>query len=149
MNKFIYLSLFIFYSAYSFSQSNCSNPLHVDLCPSITLYHQTNAGMIDPLGDCAEIARSNSLWYHVDAAWGGALIASNTLRGTLKGIEQADSITIDAHKWFATTMGCGMFLTRHTDLLSSAFHVSTGFMPSNLPKFDPYVTTVQWSSQMS
>jgi glutamate/tyrosine decarboxylase-like PLP-dependent enzyme len=105
----------------------------------------TNAGMIDPLGDCAEIARSNSLWYHVDAAWAGALIASNKLRGTLKGIEQADSITIDAHKWFATTMGCGMFLTRHTDLLSSAFQVSTGFMPSNLPKFDPYVTTVQWS----
>jgi glutamate/tyrosine decarboxylase-like PLP-dependent enzyme len=105
----------------------------------------TNAGMIDPLGDCAEIARSNSLWYHVDAAWGGALIASNALRGTLKGIEQADSITIDAHKWLATTMGCGMFLTRHTDLLSSAFQVSTGFMPSNLPKFDPYVTTVQWS----
>src|SRR5215469_15703392 len=48
----------------------------------------TNAGMIDPLGECAEIARSNSLWYHVDAAWGGALIASSRLRGILKGIEQ-------------------------------------------------------------
>src|SRR6267142_3790729 len=58
----------------------------------------TNAGMIDPLVACAEIARSYRLWYHVDAAWGGALIASDKLRGTLQGIEQADSITIDAHK---------------------------------------------------
>jgi glutamate/tyrosine decarboxylase-like PLP-dependent enzyme len=105
----------------------------------------TNAGMIDPLVACAGIARSHGLWYHVDAAWGGALIASDTLRGTLKGIEQADSITIDAHKWFATTMGCGMFLTMHAALLSSAFQVSTGFMPSNVPNLDPYVTTVQWS----
>jgi glutamate/tyrosine decarboxylase-like PLP-dependent enzyme len=105
----------------------------------------TNAGMIDPLVACAEIARSYGLWYHVDAAWGGALIASDILRGTLAGIEQADSVTIDAHKWFATTMGCGMFLTRHTAVLSSAFQVSTDFMPSNVPSLDPYVTTVQWS----
>jgi aromatic-L-amino-acid decarboxylase len=105
----------------------------------------TNAGMIDPLVACAEIARSYGLWYHVDAAWGGALIASDTLRGALEGIERADSITIDAHKWFATTMGCGMFLTRHPPVLSSAFQVSTGFMPSNVPDRDPYVITVQWS----
>jgi glutamate/tyrosine decarboxylase-like PLP-dependent enzyme len=105
----------------------------------------TNAGMIDPLTACAEIARAFGLWYHVDAAWGGALIASDTLRGTLVGIEQADSVTIDAHKWFATTMGCGMFITRHARVLSSAFQVSTGFMPSNVFNLDPYVNSVQWS----
>jgi glutamate/tyrosine decarboxylase-like PLP-dependent enzyme len=105
----------------------------------------TNAGMIDPLTSCAEIARAFGLWYHVDAAWGGALIASDRLRGTLVGIERADSVTIDAHKWFATTMGCGMFITSHAPVLSSAFQVSTGFMPSNLSNFDPYVNSVQWS----
>ena len=105
----------------------------------------TNAGMIDPLVDCAEIARSSGLWYHVDAAWGGALIASDKLRGVLSGIEQADSVTIDAHKWFATTMGCGMFLTRQAPVMSTAFQVSTSFMPSNVPTLDPYVTSVQWS----
>ncbi len=105
----------------------------------------TNAGMIDPLGACAEIARLSGIWYHVDAAWGGALIASDKLRGILAGIEQADSVTIDAHKWFATTMCCGMFITRHAPVLSSAFQVSTSFMPSNLPSLDPYVTSVQWS----
>ncbi|MGA2412302.1 MAG: pyridoxal-dependent decarboxylase, partial [Candidatus Binataceae bacterium] len=105
----------------------------------------TNAGMIDPLGACAEIARRHGLWHHADAAWGGALIASDHLRGVLNGLEQADSVTIDAHKWFATTMGCGMFITKHPGLLSSAFQVQASFMPSNIHGVDPYVTSVQWS----
>ena len=105
----------------------------------------TNAGMIDPLERCAEIAREASLWYHVDAAWGGALMASERLRAGLVGMEHSDSITVDAHKWFATTMGCGMFMTRHATILSSVFHVSTTFMPSNIVNLDPYVTTAQWS----
>jgi glutamate/tyrosine decarboxylase-like PLP-dependent enzyme len=58
----------------------------------------TNAGMIDPLVACASIARENRLWYHVDAAWGGALIAFDGMRSVLSGIERADSVTIDAHK---------------------------------------------------
>lgn len=105
----------------------------------------TNAGMIDPLVECAQLARSVNAWYHVDAAWGGALIASEPLSHALNGIDQADSITIDAHKWFATTMGCGMFITKHAEVLSEAFQVTTSFMPSNLPQVDPYVTSVQWS----
>jgi glutamate/tyrosine decarboxylase-like PLP-dependent enzyme len=105
----------------------------------------TNAGMIDPLVRCAAIARESGLWYHVDAAWGGALVASTKLRGAIDGIELGDSVTIDAHKWFATTMGCGMFITTHGPILSAAFQVSTGFMPSNVADLDPYVTTAQWS----
>jgi glutamate/tyrosine decarboxylase-like PLP-dependent enzyme len=105
----------------------------------------TNAGMIDPLPACAEAAQHFSVWYHVDAAWGGALIVSDRLRRALAGIEQADSVTIDAHKWFATTMGCGMFITRDAQALSAAFHVSTGYMPSNAVDTDPYVMSVQWS----
>ncbi|WP_428483898.1 pyridoxal phosphate-dependent decarboxylase family protein [Rhodopila sp.] len=105
----------------------------------------TNAGMIDPLGACGDIARQAGVWYHVDAAWGGALVASDRLSGLLTGIETADSITIDAHKWFATTMGCGMFLTVHPRVLSAAFTVSASFMPSQTPTLDPYITTAQWS----
>jgi glutamate/tyrosine decarboxylase-like PLP-dependent enzyme len=105
----------------------------------------TNAGMVDPLAECAAIARSAGLWYHVDAAWGGAVIASERLRGLVAGIELADSVTVDAHKWLATTMGCGMFLTARPDALSSAFNVATSYMPSNITDRDPYVTSVQWS----
>jgi aromatic-L-amino-acid/L-tryptophan decarboxylase len=105
----------------------------------------TNAGMVDPLGACAEIARASDLWFHVDAAWGGAVIASERLRGLLAGIAEADSLTIDAHKWFAATMACGMFITGHPAVLSSAFEVSTGYMPSHSSGLDPYVTSAQWS----
>jgi glutamate/tyrosine decarboxylase-like PLP-dependent enzyme len=105
----------------------------------------TNAGMIDPIERCAGIARNRGLWLHVDAAWGGAVVASERLRGALAGVERANSVTIDAHKWFATTMGCGMFITRDPSILSETFKVSTGFMPSNTAMVDPYVTTAQWS----
>jgi len=105
----------------------------------------TGGGMIDPLHACADIAEAEKLWYHVDAAWGGAALASNRLRPLLAGIERADSITIDAHKWLATTMGCAIFITRHAHLLSEAFHASTSFMPSSVAGVDPYLNTVQWS----
>jgi aromatic-L-amino-acid/L-tryptophan decarboxylase len=105
----------------------------------------TGAGMIDPLHACADVAQQEHLWYHVDAAWGGAALASNRLRQVLAGIERADSITIDAHKWLATTMGCAIFITRHGGLLSEAFHASTSFMPSSVSGVDPYLNSVQWS----
>jgi glutamate/tyrosine decarboxylase-like PLP-dependent enzyme len=105
----------------------------------------TGGGMIDPLQSCGAIAREHGVWYHVDAAWGGAALASDRLKGVLSGIELADSITIDAHKWFATTMGCGMFLSRDAGVLSEAFQVGGDFMPSNASSLDPYLNTVQWS----
>lgn len=105
----------------------------------------TGAGMIDPLRRCGELAREYGAWFHVDAAWGGALLCSPRLRTLLGGIEQADSLTIDAHKWFAATMGCGMFLTRHADTSAEAFRVTADFMLSNSELLDPYLTSLQWS----
>ncbi len=75
---------------------------------------------------------ADAMRLYVDAAWGGALIVSDRLRGILAGLELADSITIDAHKWFAATMGCGMFLTARPSVLPAAFYVSARYMP------DPY-----------
>lgn len=105
----------------------------------------TSAGMVDPLESCARIAEEHGVWYHVDAAWGGAALCSDRLRGALAGLELADSVTIDAHKWFATTMGCGMFITRHPPVLQDAFGVGADFMPSTASSIDPYLNTVQWS----
>jgi glutamate/tyrosine decarboxylase-like PLP-dependent enzyme len=105
----------------------------------------TNAGMIDPLADCADLAQRHGLWLHVDAAWGGAMIASEKLRGVLAGLERADSATIDAHKWFATTMGCGMFLVRDAKAPSAVFQVTASYMPSHEGSVDPYMNSAQWS----
>jgi glutamate/tyrosine decarboxylase-like PLP-dependent enzyme len=105
----------------------------------------TGAGMIDPLERCAAVARENNVWYHVDAAWGGAALCSDLLRPELAGIELADSVTIDAHKWLATAMGCGMFIARDAAILNEAFRVGAEFMPSSASSIDPYLNSVQWS----
>src|SRR6267142_2860290 len=107
----------------------------------------TAAGAIDPLPDLARLCRSEDLWLHVDAAWGGAAIVSPHLRHHLAGIEAADSITCDAHKWFSVPMGAGMFFCRHPAAVDAAFHAETSYMPGKTsgPTHDPYTTSVQWS----
>jgi glutamate/tyrosine decarboxylase-like PLP-dependent enzyme len=107
----------------------------------------TAAGAIDPLPDLARFCRSEALWFHVDAAWGGAAILSPRLRGHLAGIDAADSITCDAHKWFSVPMGAGMFFCRHPDVVGEAFRAQTSYMPGKTagPIVDPYTTSVQWS----
>jgi len=107
----------------------------------------TAAGAIDPLPELARFCRSEGLWFHVDAAWGGAAILSPGLRSHLAGIEAADSITCDAHKWFSVPMAAGMFFCRHADAVREAFRVETSYMPGATtgPVLDPYMTSVQWS----
>ncbi|MCP9480593.1 aminotransferase class V-fold PLP-dependent enzyme [Shimia sp. CNT1-13L.2] len=105
----------------------------------------TNAGMIDPLKPCGALAQKHGMWFHVDAAWGGAMITSKAGRSVLDGIQQADSITIDAHKWFATTMGAGMFLTSRPDIPAQVFRISASYMPESEAAKDFYVNSNQWS----
>jgi len=107
----------------------------------------TAAGVIDPLQELESFCRRENLWFHVDAAWGGAAIISPLLRRHLAGIEAADSITCDAHKWFSVPMGAGMFFCRHPDAVAGAFHAETTYMPGKTagPVADPYTTSVQWS----
>jgi glutamate/tyrosine decarboxylase-like PLP-dependent enzyme len=108
----------------------------------------TGAGVIDPLVDLGGVARANHLWFHVDAAWGGAAVLVPQLRPALSGIETADSITFDPHKWLSVPMGAGIFLTQHCDALSKIFSVSTAYMPregERLEVVDPYTHSLQWS----
>lgn len=106
----------------------------------------TSCGVIDPLPALAAICQKHQLWLHIDGAWGGAAAFSPTLKPFLKGIEMADSVTIDAHKWFNLTMGAGMFLTRHPQANANAFKVRADYMPvSEEDVAVPYLTTMQWS----
>eukprot|EP00487_Bulimina_marginata_P004175 TRINITY_DN20056_c0_g1_i1.p1 TRINITY_DN20056_c0_g1~~TRINITY_DN20056_c0_g1_i1.p1 ORF type:complete len:124 (+),score=17.35 TRINITY_DN20056_c0_g1_i1:118-489(+) len=70
----------------------------------------TETGNIDPLDDMADLSHELGCHFHVDAAWGGATLLSQTYRPLLKGIERADSITIDAHKQMYVPMGAGLVL---------------------------------------
>jgi glutamate/tyrosine decarboxylase-like PLP-dependent enzyme len=107
----------------------------------------TTAGAIDPLPELGRFCRDSDLWFHVDAAWGGAAVLSPTLRHLLSGIEAADSITCDAHKWLSVSMGCGMFFCRHAESVAQAFRATASYMPgrSTSDTFDPYTASVQWS----
>lgn len=107
----------------------------------------TASGVIDPLPDIAQFCREEGLWFHADAAWGGAAILAPALRAHLAGIEQADSITCDAHKWLSVPMGCGMFFCRHRESVARAFHADVTYMPSKQigPVFDPLTHSAQWS----
>lgn len=107
----------------------------------------TSAGVIDPLRQIADFCSESRLWFHADAAWGGAAIVSPQLRRHFDGIELADSITCDAHKWFSVTMGCGMFFCRHPEDAERAFRADANYMPGRLSGAirDPYTSTIQWS----
>src|SRR5260221_10242944 len=107
----------------------------------------TGAGVIDPLPALARFCAAEDLWFHVDAAWGGAAIISPNLKLHLAGIEAADSITCDAHKWFSVPMGAGMFFCRHPDSVGEAFRAKNAFMPgaTDGAVADPYAMSIQWS----
>ncbi|WP_419208316.1 pyridoxal-dependent aspartate 1-decarboxylase PanP [Photobacterium leiognathi subsp. mandapamensis] len=82
----------------------------------------TETGNIDPLDQLADIAEEHQCHFHVDAAWGGATLMSNKYRPLLKGIERADSITIDAHKQLYIPMGAGMVIFKNPELMTAIEH---------------------------
>jgi aromatic-L-amino-acid/L-tryptophan decarboxylase len=88
----------------------------------------TANGTIDPLAKLAQICTEENLWFHVDAAYGGALALSERYRTHLKGLEQADSITLDPHKWMFMPFSLGALLTRHPQLLRNAFGQETAYL---------------------
>ena len=88
----------------------------------------TNTGSIDPLEEIASICEKHQLWMHVDGAFGASILLSNTYRHLLKGIEKADSISWDAHKWLFQTYGCGMVLVKDKTNMLNSFHVSPEYL---------------------
>jgi glutamate/tyrosine decarboxylase-like PLP-dependent enzyme len=108
----------------------------------------TNAGVIDPLAAVGEVAAAEGLWFHVDAAWGGAAALVPELRPLIAGIEVADSFTFDAHKWLSVPMAAGLFVTRHRGILERTFRIETAYMPKEaqgLEVVDPHMRSLQWS----
>jgi aromatic-L-amino-acid/L-tryptophan decarboxylase len=108
----------------------------------------TAAGVIDPLPEIADLCEELEVDLHVDAAWAGAACLSPRLRPVLAGIERADSVTIDAHKWLSAPMGAGMFFTPHRHTLTQAFRTTANYMPS-AEASDPYLSSAQWSRRLT
>ena len=82
----------------------------------------TETGHVDPLEEMASIAEKFGAHFHVDAAWGGPTLLSNTHKGVLKGIERADSVTIDAHKQLYVPQGAGMVVFKNPTAMGAVEH---------------------------
>ena len=80
----------------------------------------TNAGIIDDLSGIAEVCSTENLWFHVDAAYGGGALAADSVRHLFNGIERADSITIDPHKWMFSPYDCGAVIYKEPELAKKA-----------------------------
>lgn len=80
----------------------------------------TNAGIIDDLSGIAEICEKEQVWLHVDCAYGGGALAARSVRHLFNGIEKADSITIDPHKWLFSPYDCGAVLYKNMELAKNA-----------------------------
>jgi aromatic-L-amino-acid/L-tryptophan decarboxylase len=88
----------------------------------------TNTGTVDPLGPLAEVCQRERLWFHVDAAYGWPVALLPEGKQALAGIERAESVTLDPHKWFAQPFEVGCVLVREGRRLGDAFWIRPDYM---------------------
>jgi aromatic-L-amino-acid decarboxylase len=81
----------------------------------------TSVASIDPVPAVATICRQEAVWLHVDGSYGGVAAVSPRFRHVLAGVELADSLVVNPHKWLFTPVDCSAFYTRHPDVLKRAF----------------------------
>jgi aromatic-L-amino-acid/L-tryptophan decarboxylase len=93
----------------------------------------TNTGAVDPLGELADVCAREGLWLHVDAAYGGFAALTPKGRAVLAGIERADSVTLDPHKWLFQPMECGSVLIRDGARLERAFAINPDYLDGSPP----------------
>jgi len=82
----------------------------------------------DDLVSIAQLCKEHQAWLHVDAAFGLFERVVSGVKGKTRGVELADSITVDCHKWLNVPYDCGVFLTRHLDLLEQSFDVPAPYL---------------------
>ena len=80
----------------------------------------TNTGSVDPLDALADICEAENLWFHVDGAYGGSVVLSDRAE-VARGIERADSIVWDGHKWLYQIYGCALVLVKDVRTLLAAY----------------------------
>jgi glutamate/tyrosine decarboxylase-like PLP-dependent enzyme len=98
------------------------------ICAVVATAGLTNTGTIDDLTAAGAAARALGAWFHVDAAYGGAALCSSTRRDRFGGIDRADSLTIDPHKWLFAPYDCAAILYRDPQLARRTFTQRAGYL---------------------
>ena len=94
----------------------------------------TNTGAVDPLPALADFCAEEKLWLHVDAAYAGFAALTDEGRRALRGIDRADSVTLDPHKWLFVPFECGCLLVREPRALEQAFSVHPDYLADVRPR---------------
>ncbi|MCG8569936.1 MAG: aminotransferase class V-fold PLP-dependent enzyme [Spirochaetes bacterium] len=92
----------------------------------------TDCGSVDDLSEIAQVAQQNNLWFHVDGAYGGFFVLTERGKKVLRGIEQADSITLDPHKGLFLPYGTGAVLVRNSQNLTKTFRCSAQYITDTI-----------------
>src|SRR5215468_4636218 len=98
----------------------------------------TNAGIIDDLAGAAAVAREHGLWFHVDGAYGGAGLFAPSVRRAYDGIEHADSLVVDPHKWLFAPFDCAALLYRDPARAGATFTQRAEYL-------ETLATTAEWN----
>lgn len=88
----------------------------------------TSTTSVDPIAGIAAICRRESLWLHADAAYGGPLMLLPEGRALFAGVEHADSLVVNPHKWLFTPMDCSVLWTRHPRVLKRTFALTPAYL---------------------
>jgi aromatic-L-amino-acid decarboxylase len=83
---------------------------------------------VDPVGEIAHIAERDGAWLHVDAAYAGAAMVCPEHHWAFEGVERADSVVVNAHKWMLTPMDCSLLWTRRPEDLRAAFSLVPDYL---------------------
>lgn len=112
----------------------------------------TGTGSIDDLEQIGQVCADHNIWYHVDAAYGGAVVVDPELKAWIRGIELSNSLIVDLHKWFSVPMAASLFLTNNPEIMHRTFEIRTGYMPGDardLDITDPFAHSFQWSRRFA
>lgn len=102
----------------------------------------TSTGSLDPIDPVADLAREHDLWLHVDAAYGGGAAICPEIRAKMPGLQRADSIVINPHKWLFVPVDCSLLYLQRPELLQAAFSLVPPYLAApervnNLMSYGP------------
>jgi aromatic-L-amino-acid decarboxylase len=108
----------------------------------------TNTGAVDPLDAIADLCARLGLWHHIDGAYGAFFYLLENLRGTLRGLPRADSLTLDPHKGMFLPYGTGALLVRDGAALRAAHQATADYLPA-MPHPEDFYDPSQHGPELS
>jgi aromatic-L-amino-acid decarboxylase len=100
----------------------------------VGIFGTTNTGAVDPIRELRRIADRESMWLHADAAYGGGMLVSNEHALRNRGLELADSVTLDPHKWFYAPLDAGALLVKDEARLTASFGMKPSYLTDEMDK---------------